>query len=426
MAHTTNGTAAASAARSGADLEAASVSFGLTSGPPSSIRLDGLALTKLVKHSRDSHPHTASGLLLGLDLDGALEVTNLFGLPRNALRTDDHEGDVRAAAANQAPSTTAAKHITNALALLSSVNADANPVGIYLSSFLGFGSAFTQQALEGLKVVGSLMDKEGSTTSKSGDGMERAIVLVHDLAQSAQGNTVVKAFRLSSEFVAAFKSNDFTAKRFVLRRLVARSRSSALADSSHLSRTLKSLVDHRLTFSSIFHELPLSLHNTALLDAFISTLSTPQVPTDSILPPSSSSLLSQPPRAPIEPGYSNFTLAHTPVLSSALEQTLEQVDEYLSEAGNVGFQSRQLARERTRLEAAIARRKAENVSRTAQGLQPLPAADEEKRLEKLLKSEPNRLETTLMLGALDAKARRTAEESAAATVRLEGAKAGTL
>lgn len=211
---------------------------------------------------------------------------------------------------------------------------------------------------------------------------------------------MVKAYRLSSEFVAAYKSNDFTTK---------------------------GLIDHRLTSSSVFHELPLSLHNTALLDAFISTLSTPSAPAPSILPPSSSSLLSHPPRSAIEPAYTNLALAHTPVLSSALEQTLDQVDDYLSEAGNVGFQSRQLARERTKLEASIARKRTENAARVAQGLAALPTlGEEERKLAKLLKSEPNRLETTLMLGALDAKARRTAEESAAATVRLEGARAGTI
>ncbi|PWN28733.1 hypothetical protein BDZ90DRAFT_230751 [Jaminaea rosea] len=408
--------AAPAAKPASSELDAAALSFSLSSGPPSSIRLDGLAFTKLVKHSRDAHPHNATGLLLGLDLDGALEVTNLFGLPRNALRTDDHDDSRTPAAATSQTPSPVTKHIQDALGLLASVNADANPVGIYVSSFLGFGAAFTAQVLEGLKVVGNLMDNEGSSPASrskntaSGDGMEKAVVLVHDLAQSAQGNTVVKAYRLSSDFVAAYKANDFSAK---------------------------GLIDHRLTFAHFFHELPLSLHNTALLDAFISTLATPQAPQASILPSSSSlsssssSLLSQPPRAAIESTYSNLTLAHTPVLSSALEQTLEHVDDYLSEAGNIGFQSRQLARERTRLEASIARRKADNASRAAQGLAPLPVAagsvaEDEKRLEKLQKSEPSRLETTLMLGALDAKARRTAEESAAAAVRLEGAKAGTV
>lgn len=180
----------------------------------------------------------------------------------------------------------------------------------------------------------------------------------------------------------------------------------------------------------MFVELPLSLHNTALLDAFISTLSTPNAPSASILPPSSSSLLHQPVRSAIETNYTNLTLAHTPVLSSALEQTLDQIDDYLSEAGNIGFQSRQLARERTRLEASITRKKQENTSRTSQGLEVLHSvqliAEEERKLDKLNKSEPNRLETTLMLGNLDATAKRTTEEAAASTIRLEGARAGVV
>lgn len=401
-----------------AELEAAALSFSLSSGPPSSIRLDGLALTKLVKHSRDAHPHNATGLLLGLDLDGALEVTNLFGLPRNALRVDEHDdNNARGAAPASAQASPATKHIQDALGLVSSVNADANPVGIYISSFLGFGAAFTSQVLEGLKVVGNLIDNEGaspaskaskSTANTRGDGMEKAVVLVHDLAQSAQGNTVVKAYRLSPSFVAAYKANDFSAK---------------------------GLVDHRLTFAHIFIELPLSLHNTALLDAFISTLSTPSVPLPSVLPQSYASTSNffsgSTSRAAIEPTHTNLTLAHTPVLSSALDQTLDQIDDYLSEAGNIGFQSRQLARERTRLESSLTRRKAEITQRAASGLSAIPGSaegvkEDERRLEKLLKSEPSRLETTLMLGGLEGKARRLGEESASAGVRLEGARAGTV
>lgn len=208
---------AAPTTSSSADLNAAALALSLSSGPPTSVKLDGLAMTKFIKHSKEAHPHTATGLLLGLDLQGALEVTNGFGLPRNSLRADDSSSDdnQRGAAANAGANSgvaAAKKHITSALSLLSSVNADANPVGIYVSSFLGFGTAFTSQVLEGLKVVGSLMDKEGGAGAKGGDGLEKAVVLVHDLAQSAQGNTVIKAFRLSPEFVTAYKANNFTAK----------------------------------------------------------------------------------------------------------------------------------------------------------------------------------------------------------------------
>jgi len=40
-------------------------------------------VTKIIKHARQSPPHTAHGLLLGLDLDGVLEVSNSFALPHH-------------------------------------------------------------------------------------------------------------------------------------------------------------------------------------------------------------------------------------------------------------------------------------------------------------------------------------------------------
>lgn len=59
-----------------------------------SVRLDGLALTKIVKHSRDAHPADASGTLLGLEIGGVLEVSNVFALPNvPAKSSDKEEGD---------------------------------------------------------------------------------------------------------------------------------------------------------------------------------------------------------------------------------------------------------------------------------------------------------------------------------------------
>lgn len=38
-------------------------------------------VTKIIKHAREALSSTAHGLLLGLDLDGILEVSNSFALP---------------------------------------------------------------------------------------------------------------------------------------------------------------------------------------------------------------------------------------------------------------------------------------------------------------------------------------------------------
>ena len=41
-------------------------------------------VTKIIKHAREAPSTTAHGLLLGLDLDGVLEVSNSFALPHHA------------------------------------------------------------------------------------------------------------------------------------------------------------------------------------------------------------------------------------------------------------------------------------------------------------------------------------------------------
>ena len=46
-------------------------------------------ITKISKHGREAPSSTAHGLLLGLDLDGVLEISNSFPLPHHS--GDDDE-----------------------------------------------------------------------------------------------------------------------------------------------------------------------------------------------------------------------------------------------------------------------------------------------------------------------------------------------
>lgn len=46
-------------------------------------------VTKIIKHAREAPSSTAHGLLLGLDLDGVLEVSNSFPLPHHVGDEDD-------------------------------------------------------------------------------------------------------------------------------------------------------------------------------------------------------------------------------------------------------------------------------------------------------------------------------------------------
>lgn len=379
--------AAAQAALS--DLDAAALE--LDTDTVTALRLDGLALTKIVKHSRDAHPHQAAGVLLGLEIGSALEVSNVFALPRGAMSGSGGSSNVHDEHSDEGERgpRAAARYTRDMVRLLGDVNADANPVGLYRSCFLG--SFLSSSVVDGLGAIATLMDRDAPADQG------RGIVLIHDLAQSAQGNTVVRAYRLSPSFVEVYRKTKFTAQN---------------------------LIDHKLTFSNILIEIPVSLHNTALLDAFLATLSTPAPRDPSLLAPSTSELLASPPTAPISAPHSLLTLAHTPVLSSSLEASLEALDEYANESGVVGYQSRQLARERGRAEAYVARRKAENAAREAQGLQPLPIED----ITKLFKlpQEPSRLDSTLLLGQLDDATRKLGEISALSAVQLYAARTGAI
>ncbi|KAG6845778.1 hypothetical protein H0H87_003832 [Tephrocybe sp. NHM501043] len=57
--------------------------------PLTIVQLDGMVVTKILKHAREAPSTTAHGLLLGLDLDGTLEISNSFPLPHHAGDEDE-------------------------------------------------------------------------------------------------------------------------------------------------------------------------------------------------------------------------------------------------------------------------------------------------------------------------------------------------
>lgn len=345
------------------------------------VHLDGMALMKMVKHYKDSHANhgaTAWGALLGADAGGLLEVTNAFGLPGARERGEEEERSNRAAMA----------YMSEMLRLLRQVNADTNPVGMYQGAFLG--PFLHTSVVEGLNTLSALMEHEGS------QGRGKAVLLVHDYAQLAQGNLVVRAYRLAPSFIDAFRQGQFA---------------------------VQGLIDHRLTFSSVLEELPVEVHNTALLDAFLATLNSAAPSTERVVPPTTRERLEAPPASHIVPDYMDLNLALDPVLVSSMETTLDSLESYSSEAGNVGYQARQIAREKARADAYVARRTAENESRQAAGLAPLPIED----VSRLFKipPEPNRLESLLLLHQLDGAASRLNETAAVGAMQLRGAYTGT-
>ncbi|KAI5476242.1 hypothetical protein MNV49_007942 [Pseudohyphozyma bogoriensis] len=386
--------------------EKAAIDRGLTETRVESVRVDGLALMKIIKHSREAHTvlpapagtsnatvsfAPAVGQLLGIDSDGVLEISNSFALPSGALGGSATDGDERGskAAAN--------KYTSSLLPRLADLNADASLVGFYVSANNGQQLAIPGfiEALVGAQLAGgglgsgapkaqpvgrSAAAKPQVPTQASTNG--KGIALVFDIASTAQGGVGLKAFRLTDEFVNAYRAGKFDTA---------------------------SLIEHKLVPSNILVELPVTVRSSPLLTAFLSTLYTSP---SADLPLASFSSLSLPP--------SSSTPAS---LSTPLSALISSLDTHQAHLSTLSFQSRQLARDRARLDSipSVVRRRQENEQRAKEGLPLLPPAPEEAALV-----EPSRLETMCALNGVDGAAKVLSEATGVALVRSYAAKAGTV
>lgn len=185
--------------------------------------------------------------------------------------------------------------------------------------------------------------------------------------------------------------------------------------------------------STILEEVPVVVHSSALLTAFLATLTAPAAPASASSSSSSSaspsSSLSTPSFAPLSlPSPSSTAHVQSAAIPAPLTQPLQHLlsalETHQAHLSTLQFQSRQLARERTRLEAIhpnVAKRRQENEQRAKDGLPPLPLTDEEVRAGL---KEPSRLETMCAVAAVEGAAKSLSEATGAGVVRAFGAKSG--
>lgn len=314
--------------------------------PITRVQLDGLVVSKIIKHGRDL-PAGAYGLLLGLDLDGTLEVSNCFGMP---VTTDDEERAGK----------TAARYQSAMLRSLKEVHGDDSIVGFYQSTTLG--AFFSGTLVESLAFQREKLRRGG-------------VVVVHDISQAARGNAGFRAFRLTPAFLGAHKRGKFNTQ---------------------------SLVEHRLKFSSILEEVPVVIRTNVLLNALMDSLREPS--TESVEESVGSVIPTLPvPQPSLPVSFAPLNLESPNYVTANLERVLEGLDEYKNEENNVGYLLRQIARQKAGAESYLQKRREESAARVAAGLAPLPEED----VSRLFKipPEPSRLESMILLGQLDTHAK---------------------
>ena len=159
---------------------------------------------KIIKHCSQTFPTIATGFLVGMDDKGTLETTNAFPFPAVEVANLDGHHDTNTAANYAAAAPRAKNNISyqnEMIRNLREVNIDANNVGWYTSA--NMGNFINLNLIE-------------NQYHYQKDLNERTVALVHDVSRSSQGSLSLRAFRLSTIFMAAYRDNKFTTERLAL------------------------------------------------------------------------------------------------------------------------------------------------------------------------------------------------------------------
>jgi translation initiation factor 3 subunit H len=166
--------------------------------PFKSVQVESLVVMKIVKHCSSTFPTAATGSIVGMDTNGVLEITNAFPFPTaDVSSTDGHQSDASSLAAAAPRAKANIAYQNEMIKHLKEVNVDANNVGWYTSATMGnfINLSFIENQYH--------YQRDNDQT----------VALVHDVSRSSQGSLSLRAFRLSPEFMAAYKEGKFTTER---------------------------------------------------------------------------------------------------------------------------------------------------------------------------------------------------------------------
>eukprot|EP01006_Ploeotia_vitrea_P010426 TRINITY_DN27076_c0_g1_i1.p2 TRINITY_DN27076_c0_g1~~TRINITY_DN27076_c0_g1_i1.p2 ORF type:complete len:431 (-),score=275.54 TRINITY_DN27076_c0_g1_i1:74-1366(-) len=305
------------------------------------IQLDGRVVLKIIKHCRESMPESATGPLLGLDVDGVLEVTDCFPLP--SLTPENTVTAMAAAAAatlDGSDGSAAVEQLRTPEAfqqemmkLLQEMHVDNNTVGWY------------QSCTDANYLSKSVLDSQVSYQK----AIPNSIVLLHDPYRTRKGHLALKAFRLSPKFVELYKAGRFTAS---------------------------SLNEGKVNASNFMEEVPIKVHNAHLVHGFLYELRE---------------------KKQMSCDLDRLYTRSTKMFEKHLTSLSEYIDQYAHEQGQYQYYLRGKQRIESAQQAALQRFRAENEQRSNAGQQPQSEEEFKKRNPVFRRKarEPNRLDSLL-------------------------------
>jgi len=194
-----------------------------------------------VKHCNENLPSMVTGSLLGLDVDGILQVTYAYPFPTpRTENTEAGQDGIEADIDGQ-------EYQIEMMKMLRDVHVDNNCVGWYQSVYLG--------TLNTNDVVGYQYNYQSSEELS-----DNSVVILYDPIQTKKGSLVLKAFRLSEEFMINKKSkrNVFIKPSNILEEIPIR-----ITSAGHVSAFIRSLQDtHTTELDCDFDHLAMSSADT--------------------------------------------------------------------------------------------------------------------------------------------------------------------
>jgi len=193
--------------------------------PIREVIISGLVTLKIIQHCRQHIPTRVTGQLLGLDVNGILEITDSFVVPLRS--EDDKEVDP--------------EYERKMLHTLREVNVDNISVGWYISTFLGQHLDLPDP--RNPDALPFLVNTQYSWQS----GIPNSVVIIYDHLASTHGSLNLKAWRLTKKFMRMYKNKSFTKEK---------------------------LIQENFSFRHIFEEIPIKLSITGLATALLYHLET--------------------------------------------------------------------------------------------------------------------------------------------------------
>lgn len=163
-----------------------------------SVEIDALVILQIMKHCKHHTPATVTGQLLGLDVDGVLQVTHSFGVFE---RGEENQQDDRG------------QFMVDMQKSLRDVNVDSNLVGWYQTTQLG--QIFSNTTVDTMR---SVLDAQYLYQKD----MACSIFLVYDPLQAAIGKPSFKALQMTPQFLsyyAAYNDPSYTGEQMNLQEI---------------------------------------------------------------------------------------------------------------------------------------------------------------------------------------------------------------